>query len=113
LLTTNISFFNVAEYFAAAVLVPAMAVLVMVPLMDFRVKGKADAWFAAKIIAPTAMAHIRILVSFMIFVVSSIYVSLDTLQLKSNLQATQAGWLAGSLEIDVNKMGTLTQKLIE
>jgi hypothetical protein len=39
----------------------------MVPLNDFRVKGKADALLAAKVIAPTAMTHIRILVGFMIF----------------------------------------------
>jgi len=72
LLTTNISFFKLTEYFVAVVLVPAMAVLVMVPLNDFRVKGKADALLAAKVIAPTAMAHIRILVGFMIFDVWSI-----------------------------------------
>jgi hypothetical protein len=44
----------------------------MVPLNDFRVKGKADALLAAKVIAPTTTAHIRILVGFMIFVVWSI-----------------------------------------
>jgi hypothetical protein len=93
--TIIISFFKLTEYFAAVVLVPATDVLVMVPLADFRVKGKADDWFAAKIIAPpTAMTYIRILVGFMIFVVWSIDISLDSLQLKSILCAMLAGWLA-------------------
>jgi hypothetical protein len=38
----------------------------MVPLNDFRVKGKADALLVAKVIAPKTMAHIRILAGLII-----------------------------------------------
>jgi hypothetical protein len=113
LLTIGISFFKTTEDFEAVMLVPATAVLVIVPLNDFRVKGKADALLAAKVIAPAAMAHIRILVGFMIFVVRLIRLYTCFTSNEKQLMS-HAGWLAGLVDWgDVNNMGTLTQKLIE
>ena len=81
----------------------------MVPLIDFRVKGKADALLAAKVIAPTAMAHIRILIGFIFCCLVNTPLHLFHGNLRAAFKPFQTDERMLISEIDVNNVGTLTQ----
>jgi hypothetical protein len=83
----------------------------MVPLNDFRVKGKADVLLVAKVIAPKTMAHIRILVGLIIFccLVNSFFSGFTST--KKQL-LSHSGRMAGLVDWEwmyVKNVGTLAQ----